>query len=465
MEDSVVLDGEMGPSLSMRVADLDVEVNDIAGVLNVQHGRLVDTAIALLDDDRLWFGSGMTTVANWLVWRAGISPSTALAVVKVAERSSDLPETVAALRRGELSLDQSASIARKAPSWCDEQARDYGRLMTVPQLRTVLGSYPYPVLDDDGREIRNPDPDPEEASDAGDIPAHAASVQSPGGEHDPLQDEWCSITIDDEGMYRLSAGLHPENGNIVQNALDAARDRLFNDGGADVDLVDALRLVAEQSLDSEPDQRRRARFTTSVNIDVTGGGMIDTTGWRVPDSLRRYITCDGMLSPTFIDEGKPVSVGRSQYVVPQRTRTVIEHRDRGRCRVPGCTARFGLEVHHIVHWEYDGPTDTWNLVLICGKHHRMHHRGRLGIEGNADESDGLEFRNAHGRIIPPSGAAPNPATDPPLRPDEPYQHPDGGRLDKRFVYFQPPAAHIHLLRTTATSDTEYLNRLAPPWMN
>lgn len=193
--------------------------------------------------------------------------------------------------------------------------------------------------------------------------------------------------------------------------------------------------------------------------------MIDTTGWRVPDSLRRYITCDAMLSSTFIDEGKPVSVGRSQYVVPQRTRTVIEHRDRGCCRVPGCTARHGLEVHHIIHWEYDGPTDTWNLVLICGKHHRMHHRGRLGIEGNADEPDGLEFRNAYGRIIAPSGASPNPATGPPRRPDEPYQHPDGGRLDKRFIYFQPPAPHLEELRTTATSDTEYLNRLAPPWMN
>lgn len=208
-----MLDSENAPSLSMRIADLDVEVNDIAGVLNVQYGRLVDTAIALLDDDRLWFGSGMTTVANWLVWRAGVSPSTALAVVKVAERSSDLPETVAALRRGELSLDQAASIARKAPSWCDEQARDYGRLMTVPQLRTVLGSYPYPVLEGDGREIQNPDPaeepGPEETPDAGDVSADTTSAQSDVVAHDSLQDEWCSITVDDDGMYRLSAGLHP----------------------------------------------------------------------------------------------------------------------------------------------------------------------------------------------------------------------------------------------------------------
>jgi hypothetical protein len=95
----------------------------------------------------------------------------------------------------------------------------------------------------------------------------------------------------------------------------------------------------------------------------------------------------------------------------------------------------------------------------------MHHRSRLDITGNADEPDGLEFRNEHGRIITNSGAAPNPSTGPPRRPDEPYHHPDGGRLDKRWIYFQPPGAHIEELRTTASSDAEYLDRLAPPWMN
>jgi len=470
MGSPAVLDNVTERSLSVCIADLDVEINDIAGVLNVQHGRLVDTAIALLDDDQLWLGSGMTTVANWFVWRAGVSPATAAAVVKVAERATDLPETVAALRRGELSLDQAAAIARKAPWWCDDQARDYGRVMTVPQLRTVLGSYPYPILDDEGREIRDTLPDCDIDASHGEPTADRshgapASAHDGGDDASSLPDEWCSISLGDDGMYRLSAGLHPENGDVVRTALEAAQSVLFNGGGTAVDLTAALRLMAEQSLDSDPDERRRARHVTAVNIDVTGGAMIDTTGWRVPDSMRRYITCDGKLTPTFIEDGKPVSVGRSQYIVPQRTRTVIEQRDHGRCRVPGCNARRGLEVHHIIHWEHDGPTDTWNLVLVCGKHHRMHHRGRLGIEGDADEPDGLEFRNEHGRIITPSGAFPNLSTGPPRRPDEPYEHPDGGRLDKRFIYFQPPPAHLDELRATASSDSEFLHRIAPPWMN
>jgi hypothetical protein len=158
----------------------------------------------------------MTSAAKWLVWRTGIAPATASAVVKIAERSTDLPETMAALRRGELSLDQAASIARKAPAWCDEQARDYGRSMTVPQLRTVLGSYPYPVLDDNGKEIRNASPPSEvdEPPAAANTSGEAASGD--GVEHGSVADEWCSITIGDDGMYRLSAGLHPENGDVVR---------------------------------------------------------------------------------------------------------------------------------------------------------------------------------------------------------------------------------------------------------
>ncbi|MGI9032127.1 MAG: HNH endonuclease signature motif containing protein, partial [Acidimicrobiales bacterium] len=77
-----------------------------------------------------------------------------------------------------------------------------------------------------------------------------------------------------------------------------------------------------------------------------------------------------------------LSVGRTQRIVSDRTRTAIEDRDGG-CRVPGGRNRGRLQVHHIVHWEDGGATDTPNLVALCSAHHRAHHRGILGIEGNA----------------------------------------------------------------------------------
>ena len=256
---------------------------------------------------------------------------------------------------------------------------------------------------------------------------------------------------------------------IMQAALDEARDRLFQRGDFGAGLVEALVEMAQASLDSVADPARRSRFRVNlfINTDTSERDMADAAGWNVPDAIRRYLTCNGTVTPVFLENGLPVSVGRSQYVVPARTRTVIEHRDHGSCRVPGCDATLGLEVHHLIHWEHGGRTDTDNLLLVCGKHHRMHHRGRLDITGNADQPDGLEFRNQHGRIIAPSGAAPNPPTGPPPKPAAVYAHPDGGRMDTGQIYFNPPRTYYDDLRQRMQTDTgysnsKYLAKIQPP---
>ncbi len=190
--------------------------------------------------------------------------------------------------------------------------------MTVTQLRAVLGAYPYPHLDADGHEIREPAPtdtvsDPtttvddnttaadattavdattpvdENAIDARRRPMprrlrsrppidtttsvdatrseRSAATARPNHRPDPqptaptpseLPDEWCSIIIGDDGMYRLTALLQPDTGLTVNAALDAARDRLFNNNtghtgvNAGVTTIDALRSMAERSLDANP---------------------------------------------------------------------------------------------------------------------------------------------------------------------------------------------------------------------
>jgi len=114
----------------------------------------------------------------------------------------------------------------------------------------------------------------------------------------------------------------------------------------------------------------------------------------------------------------------------------IEERDGG-CRVPGCARTRWLHVHHIRHWEDGGTTDTANLVALCGRHHRLHHRGQLGIEGDADRPDGIAFTDARGRPLAPSGT-PTPPTGP--LPTGNWAHPTGERLDDRWIDFATPPA-------------------------
>ena len=465
--------------------EVDIAVNDIVGVLNAQHAALVDRVVVLLADERLWAGEGMTSMSAWVAWRAGMSPAMARSVVAIAERVDELPASIEAFRRGELSLDQMATIARNAPTWADVQSRDYAIVLTVTQLRHVLRKYPFPTLDEDGREV--PDESPATA-DAGsgddgsvdapegdtevDTDTEVGSAKSRDSESRSSVEEFLSLWQDDDGSFRLSGRLDADAGMIVQAALDEARDRLFQRGDFGAGLAEALVEMAQASLDSVADPSRRSRFRVNlfINTDSDARNMADATGWNVPDAIRRYLTCNGTLAPVFLDNGLPVSVGRAQYVVPARTRTVIEHRDHGSCRVPGCDATLGLEVHHLIHWEHGGRTDTDNLLLVCGKHHRMHHRGRLDITGNADQPDGLEFRNQHGRIITPSGATPTMPTGPPPKPAAVYSHPDGGRMDTGQIYFNPPRTYYDDLRQriqtdTAYSDSEYLAKIQPPGLH
>ncbi|MGB3735002.1 MAG: HNH endonuclease signature motif containing protein, partial [Ilumatobacter sp.] len=168
------------------------------------------------------------------------------------------------------------------------------------------------------------------------------------------------------------------------------------------------------------------------------GDVTDSRGRPVPQAAADRITCDALLSPVKFVNGVPVSVGRSQHIVPDRTRRLVEHRDEG-CRVPGCGSDRFVEVHHIIHWSQNGLTDTFNLICMCPKHHRLHHQGRLGITGNADldqqAAGGLVFTDRYGKVLTESGARPWPPAGPPPPIQGTYEHPIGERLDFRWLHF------------------------------
>jgi hypothetical protein len=108
--------------------------------------------------------------------------------------------------------------------------------------------------------------------------------------------------------------------------------------------------------------------------------------------------------------------------------------------VPGCRARY-VQLHHVVHWEDGGLTETWNLICLCPVHHRMHHRGLLGIHGSdADDPNGITFTDRYGRELP-GVAPPTPPDGPPPPPPRTYEHPTGERLPNLdWIYFNQRTA-------------------------
>jgi hypothetical protein len=399
--------------------DVEARLAEVCGYRNSFDARLVALTAEALDGG-LWQGPGILSPSHWLGWKAGLSAGHARRIVSVAARRGEFPVTFAAFDAGELSLDQVAPICAKAPGYADAELCEFAKVATVTQLQRVLRTYRF-------------DPDPVDGED------HTPDVPD-------RHTESLSLHHDEDGTWTLHARMDPDHGAIVDAALRETLDALVRAGcSLHPSLVDALVELAHRSLDTVADPARRDRFRVHLHINADRGDSCDRLGHGLPEWLRDLVCCDTTITTVIEHDGIPVSVGRSRYTVPERTRRLLVLRDRG-CRVPGCSHDRHLHIHHIVHWDPDdGPTDTWNLLCLCPAHHRMHHRGQLGITGNADHPTGITFTDTHGRVLSPSAVA-RPPSGPAPPPAGRYRHPHGERLNPRWITFNPPPP-----RTTDTT--------------
>ncbi|BAN04467.1 HNH endonuclease signature motif containing protein [Ilumatobacter coccineus] len=448
--------------------DVAAEINLVAGHRNALDGRLVDVAIWLLANDG-WKGTGLRKPEQFLAFRCGLSPASARRYVQVAARAEELPESIGALRRGELCLDQLMPIVRRVPAWADSQVLRLSKKLTVGQINAVINKYDFersgppaerhaPVIDDQAADeaelIATIDAARADASTENTSTSASASASTVPADTEharsTMPKDRCWVGVGDDGRWRLHLETSPDVGMVIDAALREARDRAFRSTGSMVSDAEALADVANRSLDAIDDASRRDRFRINLHVR-TDGVTADELGATLPDVMARHISCDGLVSPVFTEHGVPVSVGRSHRIVPDRTRRIVLLRDGG-CRVPGCGATQHLEVHHVVHWADGGRTDTWNLVALCGHHHRMHHHGKLDVTGNADIAGGLTITNEHGIDVCLDGPRPEPVTGPPPAPVGKYRPPLCERLDMGYVSFIHPE-RLELIAASALAHS------------
>ncbi len=105
-------------------------------------------------------------------------------------------------------------------------------------------------------------------------------------------------------------------------------------------------------------------------------GRSDLDGIRVSAETSRRMACDAaVVAMVHAKDSSMLSVGRRTRTIPPHIRRALEERDRG-CRFPGCGCRF-TEAHHVKHWADGGETSLRNTVLLCRRHHRAVHEGRV----------------------------------------------------------------------------------------
>jgi hypothetical protein len=378
MELERVVEKTSSTDLMDEAAQLGRQLSTILGALLPIVGEL--------DRREAWRTEGATSSGAWLTQRLGVAEGTGRSWSQVAERLWDMPHLAQGLRVGALSFDKVRMAVELATPETDASVLRQAEECTVRQLTDLVRAN-RGTNDEQARALH---------------------------EHRYLRFNDARRTV----MAQLSEDAYAE----VRNAV-TERARLFpSDGETQYDLrrADALLSICRSAMagrnggGDDPGgngngfgkatgQRSRtdARFLVVAHTDLSflrggsGGAEVERLGLLSREAIKR-ISCDASVTLALDDVfAHTMYEGRSKRFATEPQRREVQRRDR-RCRFPGCANGTFTDVHHVVHWADQGPTDLPNLVTLCDHHHHRVHEGKWSVTGNA---------NGILRFVGPSGRA------------------------------------------------------------
>ena len=385
-------------------------------------------------DEQEGWGEGFNSCAHWLNWRTGLAMGAAREKVRVARALAELPQLSEAMRRGALSYSKARALTRIATPENETSLADFARCATAAHVERLVRAW--------RRVDRIAAADDERLR-------HATRHL----------DTW----VDEDGMVVIRGRLSPQVGAVVQRALEAAAERLYQEkddaestspdspAGQLEDVspgqrrADAIGLLAETALSADLDRGSAGdRYQVVVHVDESvlrdedGAGQSDADGQYVPAGTSRRIACDAATVVIRHNrDGTVLDVGRKTRTIPPAIRRALTARDH-RCRFPGCNCRH-CDAHHVQHWADGGVTRLDNLLMLCRRHHRAVHEEGFGValRGNGE----ARFFWPDGRPFP--DAPPTPGLDgctagaDQPRPDRCRHHDRRGDGDPRLVWRTP----------------------------
>jgi len=356
------------------VEQLGERIADIAAGI---HAATYQLLVLLFEfDERKGWNNGFLSCAHWLSWRTGLDPGAAREKVPVARALPQLPRLGGALQRGEISYAKVRALTRIATPATEERLLGVAYHGTAAQVERLVRAWRRcDRLEDERKHL-------------------ARSVIS---------------YVDDDGMMILRARLTPEQGAVVQKALEAASDCLYQSSHSEEVTsaqrrADALALMAESALTADLASGSAAdRYQVVLRVqagttDEFSQVVVELADGPISVSAEtsRRLSCDASVVVVHEDaDGRVIETSRRTRTIPARLRRSLLSRD-GHCTFPVCESRR-CDAHHVVHWADGGPTALDNLVLLCRRHHTLVHDGCIGVEW----SDAAEpiFRRPDGRVV------------------------------------------------------------------
>jgi len=357
------------------------------------HARMARLAERLVDFEErgLWRGSAMRDCAEWVSCNLGFDRHNARALMAAGHAARELTELGEGFSAGELSVDKLRLLAPVVTP--DEQAG---------WVAMARESSPAELA----RRCRE---------------KRSAELTGPERDRAHRAQRRLHTWFDELNMFRISGALPPDEGAMVQLALDRARHRLRAVRSAhhvDIDLepaedafhaeqADALVWICTEAVLGEPGEGSAAtpspvQMIVHVDYDVLTGANPEGRGHiedgpALSGAVLRRLGCEATVKTLIERDGVAIAWGRERPTVSAAMRLAVRSRD-GACRHPGCPEPASrCEAHHIHHVDDGGPTELWNLCALCKFHHQRHHDGLFDIHRTA-EGD-LDFVSSGGRLL------------------------------------------------------------------
>ena len=373
----------------VTIDELDRAIVNLAARINAETFELL-VLIRQFDERAGWLKWGLGNCAEWLHYRCDLSMNAAREKVRVAHALKTLPEIATAFSSGSLSYSKVRAMTRVVGARNEDELLSFALQTTTSRV------------EDRCRELR------------------CGTVDSLDGAQRAFANRSLRVLRNaDRGTMTITVELPLETGELVEKALDKARDDSmsnveFVDESWSARQADAMVSMASSYLSGNVGQSRNASRNTAhdylVTIHVDQSALATGRGRSsLPIESVKRLCCDGHAVVIGEDEhGEPLNIGRKTRTVPTAIKRALMARDKS-CAFPGCHHKRFVDAHHIQHWSAGGETSLENLMLLCSQHHNLVHEGGFVIE--RDYQNRWFFRRPDGRAVPSCGYRTQDMTD------------------------------------------------------
>ncbi|HEY2214390.1 MAG TPA: HNH endonuclease signature motif containing protein, partial [Acidimicrobiales bacterium] len=352
----------LSPADARRVVELFAEFE-----------RIGSSGVAMLSPQVVADGSfakeGHGTGAEWLGSVVGTSPSAARKILKAGKAAAASPALQEALAAGTLSQAQFEKVADAASIAPDGEER----------LLSMVGRASHAELADEVSKMRAEARCREAAHERRSRVHRMRHLRWRQDPHGGIRFEG---HCDEVGWAKVMPSLE---GRAL--ALQKAAHRAGSDEPLEAFRMDALlNLLSQGGVGSAPsvlvlvdaESLRQGSMVPGGTCEIDGIGVVSVEAATelLGEGNVQFIVKDG------VDIRTVTSATRA---IPRRVELALIARDRV-CAVPGCGARFGLQIdHRDTDFSDGGPTEIENLVRLCRSHHDLKTYGGFRLEGEAPD--------------------------------------------------------------------------------